>query len=81
MNPNENQFRFVIVNPPESQYDRRAKFLLKTIEEPNENIVILLMAITTDSLLPTVISRVQTFEYYKMMTSLVEPQVRNISKT
>jgi len=85
MKPNENQFRFVIVNHAESMTIDAQNSLLKTIEEPNENIVILLLAITTDSLLPTVISRVQTFRILQNdELPLLEPQdeeyIQNLMK-
>ena len=60
MRPVENRFRFVIIQHCDSLTTEAQNALLKTLEEPNPSIVVILLAQTTDTLLQTVLSRVQT---------------------
>ena len=60
MRPVENRFRFVIIQHYDSLTTEAQNALLKTLEEPNPSIVVILLAQTTDTLLQTVLSRVQT---------------------
>ena len=60
MRPVENRFRFVIIQHCDTLTTEAQNALLKTLEEPNPSIVVILLAQTTDTLLQTVLSRVQT---------------------
>ena len=60
MRPVENRYRFVIIQHCDSLTTEAQNALLKTLEEPNPSIVVILLAQTTDTLLQTVLSRVQT---------------------
>lgn len=55
----ENAYRFALVHNSELMSDVAQNTLLKTLEEPFENSIIILLSETTQPLLPTVLSRVQ----------------------
>lgn len=55
----EGNFRIFIIPEAERIQERYSHTLLKTLEEPPEGVIILLLAIDADSLLPTILSRCQ----------------------
>lgn len=57
LSPFEGRWRIALVPDFESATESAANALLKTLEEPSENVVLLLTAIDTASLLPTIVSR------------------------
>lgn len=57
--PTESAYRIFIIPQAERIQERYAHTLLKTLEEPPEGVIILLLAVDADSLLPTILSRCQ----------------------
>jgi len=54
-------YRIVVVNPAESMNNNAANSLLKTLEEPTENLLFLLVTHKPQQLLPTILSRCLAF--------------------
>lgn len=57
--PVESRHRVAVVNQAHLVTDSGKNAILKTLEEPNPSVVIILIAPTTDALLPTIVSRCQ----------------------
>ncbi len=57
--PAESEHRIFIIPEAERIQERTANTLLKTLEEPPEGVIILLLATDPDTLLPTILSRCQ----------------------
>ena len=57
--PTEGAYRIFIFPDMESLQERAANALLKTLEEPPDGVIILLLATEPDALLPTILSRCQ----------------------
>jgi len=60
--PYEGRFRVIIVDGAEHLSEEASNSLLKTLEEPPDRVVILVLATNTSQLLPTLISRCQVLE-------------------
>ena len=61
MKPYESVYRMLVIWLPEKMNLPAANSLLKMIEEPPENTVILMVSENTDHILPTILSRTQLF--------------------
>lgn len=84
MRPVENRFRFVIIQHCDTLTTEAQNALLKTLEEPNPSIVVILLAQTTDTLLQTVLSRVQTIRLTLLehINETLDPQeIENLINT
>ena len=57
LQPYEGRYRVFIFESAEKFSDEAANSLLKTLEEPPENVIIVLLAANADSVLPTILSR------------------------
>ncbi len=57
--PTESAYRIFIIPEAERIQERYAHTLLKTLEEPPDGVIILLLAVDADNLLPTILSRCQ----------------------
>lgn len=60
---NQNGRRFVIVSDADTMNPAAANSFLKTLEEPNPNTTIILIAENINSLLPTILSRAQKLKF------------------
>jgi DNA polymerase-3 subunit gamma/tau len=54
--------------------------LLKTLEEPPENVIFILATTDPQKLLPTIISRCQQFNFYRIKTDQIENHLLDIAK-
>lgn len=61
--------RFVVIHQADSMTLAAANALLKTLEEPANNVILILLSDTPARLLPTVRSRLQRFEVSKVTSS------------
>ncbi|PJF46530.1 MAG: AAA family ATPase [Chloroflexi bacterium] len=57
--PVESRYRIAIINDAHRSTESSQNAILKTLEEPNPSVVIVLTAPNTDTLLPTIVSRCQ----------------------
>ncbi len=63
LRPHEGSRKIAVINDADSMNDEAANALLKTLEEPPERAVILLIASNYDALLPTIRSRCQVVRF------------------
>ncbi len=61
--PHESPCQFFILNYAERMQDAAANSLLKTLEEPTERTTFILLAENSDSMLPTILSRLQKVHF------------------
>ena len=54
--------------------------LLKTLEEPPENVIFILATTDPQKLLPTIISRCQQFNFFKIRTDQIQNHLLNIAE-
>lgn len=73
LKPYEARKRFFIINDAESMTDESQNALLKLLEEPPENHVLVLTASNISGLFPTVVSRCKVLRFY----SLNQGEIRN----
>ncbi|MCX6012988.1 MAG: AAA family ATPase, partial [Chloroflexi bacterium] len=59
LKPYESKCRIFIINEAEKLSTEASNCLLKTLEEPPADVIIILLAVKPDSLLPTILSRCQ----------------------
>lgn len=76
--PYEGKKKVYILEDADNMTDQAANSLLKTLEEPPEYALIILLAEEIDSLLPTVISRCQQIQLKKLPKELIESQLQAI---
>jgi DNA polymerase-3 subunit delta' len=57
--PIEGRYRMAVVDDAHLATDESQNAILKTLEEPNPSTVIILIALSTDGMLPTIVSRCQ----------------------
>ncbi len=57
LSPFESRWRIALIPDFQLATDEAANALLKTLEEPSENVIVILTALDTASLLPTIVSR------------------------
>ena len=69
--PFEGAWRVIIIDGAEHLSDEAANSLLKTLEEPPAQVVLLLLASETGALLPTVVSRCQVLELRPVPAPLI----------
>ncbi len=56
----EGLYRFAVINDADKMNETAQNALLKTLEDPADNRILILLAVSTDNLLPTILSRVQS---------------------
>jgi DNA polymerase III subunit delta' len=66
-----NTFRFVLILDAHLMNDRSQNALLKSLEEPPENVIFILLTSSKENLLPTVISRCRDLTFDPLSKSLV----------
>lgn len=76
LKPYEGKFRIFIVNEAELLSDEAANSLLKILEEPPEQVIMILLATDDGALLETVISRCQSFELRPISLEIVLRELR-----
>jgi DNA polymerase-3 subunit delta' len=85
--PFEGRLRFLVVDQAEKMTEEAANSILKTLEEPPETTRIILISAYPQRLLPTILSRCQSFpfhglsrdeivEHLRERTELPEPELR-----
>jgi len=74
--PYESRFKIFIIDGAEQLTVEAANALLKTLEEPNDRTVFMLLTPAPHQLLPTVVSRCQTVRFGLVPDELVEAYVR-----
>ena len=57
-----------------------ASALLKTLEEPPENVIFILATTDPQKLLPTIVSRCQRFNFYRIRTDQIQEHLLDIAK-
>lgn len=67
-----NQYSFWVIPDADAMSDVVANSLLKTLEEPRENRVFILLADQAEAILPTIVSRCQQFTFRRLKTAEVE---------
>lgn len=72
MSPFEGPWQIAILDQFELATPGAANALLKTLEEPPRNVVLVLLAQQAESLLPTIVSRCQTFALRPIPRSVIE---------
>jgi DNA polymerase-3 subunit delta' len=70
--PFEGKFKVFIIDGAEQLSNEAANCLLKTLEEPVENVIYLLLTVNEQSVLPTVISRCQRLELNPLPAASIE---------
>lgn len=66
LKPYESEFKIMIIWLPEKMNPTAANKLLKLIEEPAENTVIIMAAESIETILPTILSRVQLIKFPRL---------------
>jgi len=74
--PYEGNFKVYIIDDADLMSAEAANCLLKTLEEPPQHVIILLLASRENALLPTVVSRCQRFELKPVAVAEIESQLQ-----
>ncbi|MFH1782794.1 MAG: DNA polymerase III subunit delta' [Candidatus Omnitrophota bacterium] len=72
LKPYEAKKRFFIINDSSSMTEESQNALLKLLEEPPRNHILILTALNTAGLLPTVCSRCKTLKFYLIQKNRIE---------
>jgi len=72
LQPYEGRHRVFIIDGAEHLNEEAANCLLKTLEEPSPNVLIILLAASGDALLATIISRCQSIELRPVPAHIIE---------
>lgn len=72
LKPNEGRKTVIILTDVENMRKEAANSFLKLLEEPSKNLIFILTARHTDSLLPTIISRCQHIQLTPLKTTQIE---------
>ncbi len=73
----EGGYKFMLIWRPELMNTEAANKLLKIIEEPPQGTLFMLVASSTQQMLPTILSRTQLFRLNALPTDLVSTELRN----
>ena len=76
LSPFEGRWRIALIPDFERATESAANALLKTLEEPGEHVVVLLTAIDSASLLPTIVSRCEILPLRSVMSETILEMVR-----
>ena len=66
-----NSYKIGIIKDAESLSNEAASALLKTLEEPKDKVIIILLTSSVDSLMPTIVSRSQVLYFYPVPFEVV----------
>jgi DNA polymerase III subunit delta' len=69
LKPYQSEYKVAILDNFEQMTTEAANSILKTLEEPNPSTIIILVTSNRQKLLPTIVSRVQTLNFYKLSDS------------
>lgn len=72
LKPYEAAWKVFIIRDAEAMSEEAANCLLKTLEEPPPQVILILTAASTESLLPTIVSRCQVVPMYPLPLAQVE---------
>ncbi|MFA6197647.1 MAG: DNA polymerase III subunit [Patescibacteria group bacterium] len=73
-----NTYKVAVINDAQYLSPEAANALLKTLEEPRQNVVIILIANGLSGLPSTVVSRCQTFEFFPLSTASIEKYIQKL---
>ncbi len=76
LQPYEGKHRVFIIDGAEYLNEESANCLLKTLEEPPPQVLIILLALNDSSLLPTIVSRCQRVELFPVPAGAIEQELR-----
>jgi DNA polymerase-3 subunit delta' len=68
----ESKWRVFIIDGADRLSTEASNCLLKTLEEPPDNVLLILTAVHKGQILPTILSRCQTVELYPVAASIIE---------
>lgn len=74
---NSHGYRFVIVSRAEEMTDEAANAFLKTLEEPNKQVIIIICTAKKELILPTVLSRCQLIHFTGIAPSILKEHLIN----
>ena len=69
--------RIYLIPEADRMMPQAANALLKTLEEPSENVILILIATDLTTILPTIISRCQLVRFYRLSRELIKSQLIN----
>jgi len=72
LQPYEGKYRVFIIDGAEYLNEESSNCLLKTLEEPPDNVIIILLTITSSVLLPTILSRCQAIDLLPVQPQFIE---------
>ena len=72
LQPYEGKYRVFILDGAEYLNEESANCLLKTLEEPPQNVLFILLTVNDSRLLPTIVSRCQRVELYPLSAPVIE---------
>ncbi|MBE0480197.1 MAG: DNA polymerase III subunit delta' [Dehalococcoidia bacterium] len=75
LEPYEGRYRVFIINGAEHLNEESANCLLKTLEEPPQRVLIILVTTNERMLLPTVVSRCQRMELFPLSSGEIEQEL------
>jgi DNA polymerase III subunit delta' len=73
----EGSRRIYLIPDADRMMPQAANALLKTLEEPTENVILILIATDLNAILPTIISRCQLVRFYRLSRGLIKSQLEN----
>jgi len=76
--PYEAEKKIIIIENAEKMNVQAANAFLKTLEEPSPNTIIIMTTNTINSLLPTILSRVQKIEFHPVKHEKIEVYLRHV---
>ncbi|MDI6783021.1 MAG: DNA polymerase III subunit delta' [bacterium] len=71
----EGNRRIYLIPEADRMMPQAANALLKTLEEPGENVIFILIATDLTTILPTIISRCQPVRFYRLSQELIKSQL------
>ena len=77
LRPSEGKYRVFIIDRAEYLSQGAATALLKTLEEPPDQVIFILAAADSDRLLPTISSRCQTYKLRPVQQSVIAEHLRS----
>jgi DNA polymerase III subunit delta' len=73
----EGSRRVYLIPDSDRMMPQAANALLKTLEEPSDNVILILIATDLNAILPTIISRCQLVRFYRLSRDLIKSQLIN----
>lgn len=81
LKPYEARTRVVIINDAELMNQESGNALLKSLEEPPDNTIFILISRQPSNLLPTIVSRCQNIRFYPVPSETIAKYLKNNYKT